>query len=164
MIAALKELIAALREELQHYGEMLARLDEQQDLVMRREADPLLQCVAAIQQQGVAIQTARATREERQMAVARELGLKETEFAQMIPRLPEEYRPLLEALVQENNELLLRIQRRARQNHLLLTQSVELMHRFITSLFPTVETKVYNPGGQVFQRTTPSISLYEAVG
>ncbi len=42
----------------------------------------------------------------------------------------------MQALVQENNELLVRVQQRARQNHLLLLRSLELMQKLINSLFP----------------------------
>ena len=45
MVPLIKSLVAALREELEQYGEMLARLDDQQELVMRREADGVLQSV-----------------------------------------------------------------------------------------------------------------------
>ena len=55
----------------------------------------------------------------------------------------------MNALVQENNALLTRIQHRARQNHLLLRQSLDLMQRFLTTLFPSHEPRVYNGGGQM---------------
>src|SRR5215212_8109137 len=106
MIAYLQNLIAALREELHEYGEMLARLDEQQELVMRREADGILQSVATIQEQGVIIQRARQVRETRQVELAQKIGLKsDSEFSQIIPQMPEDYRPLVNALVAENNAL-----------------------------------------------------------
>ncbi len=165
MIPCLQKLIAALREELHEYGEMLARLDEQQELVMRREADGILSSVATIQDQGVVIQRARHSREQRQNEFALTVGLPPgSEFAQMIPRMPEDYRPLLGALVQENNALLARIQQRARQNHLLLRQSLELMQRFLSTLFPTHEPRVYNGGGHMFARQPAVSTMYEAVG
>jgi hypothetical protein len=165
MIAYLQNLIAALREELHEYGEMLARLDEQQDLVMRREADGILQSVATIQEQGVVIQRAREIRTQRQGELAQKLALKsDAEFTQIIPQLPEDYRPMINALVSENNALLVRIQQRARQNHLLLRQSLELMQRFLSTLFPTSEARTYAPVNPMFSRTAPAVSMYEAVG
>ena len=165
MIPHLQNLINALREELHEYGEMLARLDEQQELVMKREADGVLQSVATIQDQGVVIQRTRMVRETRQNELAQLVGLgSNAEFAQLLPRMPEDYRPLVEALVLENNALLGRIQQRARQNHTLLRQSLELMQRFMSTLFPSHEPRVYNGGGQMFARGTPAVSVYEAVG
>jgi flagellar biosynthesis/type III secretory pathway chaperone len=164
MTENIHHLIAALREELQQYGEMLARLEEQQERVLRRDADQILQSVSAIQEQGLTIQRTREIREACQKQTAAGLGLNEIEFAAIIPRLPNDYRGLIEALVDENNSLLQRIQQRARQNHLLLRQSLDLMQRFLSTLFPSHEPRVYNPGGQVFARPTPAVSLYEAVG
>lgn len=165
MIPYLQNLIAALREELHEYGEMLARLDEQQELVMRREADGILQSVATIQDQGVVIQRTREIRQSRQDEFAQKIGLSAgSEFAALLPRMPDDYRGLVDALVQENNALLVRIQQRARQNHLLLRQSLELMQRFLSTLFPSQEPRVYNGGGQMFARPAPAVSIYEAVG
>jgi flagellar biosynthesis/type III secretory pathway chaperone len=165
MIAYLQNLIAALREELHEYGEMLARLDEQQELVMKREADGILASVSTIQDQSATIQRARELREARQTELAAKLGLEgKAEFSNIVPRLPEDYRPLVSALVQENNALLMRIQHRARQNHLLLRQSLDLMQRFLSTLFPSHEPRVYNDGGQMFHNGTPAVSVYEAVG
>lgn len=165
MIAHLQNLIAALREELHEYGEMLARLDEQQELVMKRDAEGVLASVSTIQDQSVVIQHAREVREGRQGELAQQLGMEmKAEFAAIVPKLPEDYRPLLNALVQENNALLTRIQHRARQNHLLLRQSLDLMQRFLTTLFPSHEPRVYSNGGQVFAPAASSVSVYEAVG
>src|SRR3954464_14805778 len=117
MIPYLQNLIAALREELHEYGEMLARLDEQQELVMKREADGILQSVSTIQDQSAVIQRAREIREARQAELAQRMGLAaNSPCTEILPRVSEEYRHLLDALVQENNSLLSRIQQRARQN------------------------------------------------
>ena len=56
---------------------------------------------------------------------------------ELIPLLPEEYGPLLRALIDENNELLLRVQQRARLNYLLLISVASTcMQRFINTLAP----------------------------
>ena len=117
----LSNLIEALREELKQYGEMLALLDQQQQLVMRRQVAELPENVNCVNAQAGVIAAARQEREQRQRHLARLLALPETSgFAVLIPLLPADYRPLVDALVHENNELLVRVQKRARQNHLLL--------------------------------------------
>jgi hypothetical protein len=45
----------------------------------------------------------------------------------------------VDALVSENHELLARVQHRARQNHLLLSQCAGLMQQFIHSIFPAAQ-------------------------
>jgi flagellar biosynthesis/type III secretory pathway chaperone len=165
MTESIKQLIEALRAELQEYGGMLALLDRQQQLVVERMAGEVYQTVSLIQTQGLAVQEARANREKFRQALARELGLPdETTFADLIPAMPADYRPLLKALVEENNELLVRVQHRARQNHLLLRRSVELMQGLLNSFLPAREMKVYNDRGNMDTRAAPARRLYDAKG
>ena len=119
MKALIQNLIEALREELKQYGEMLALLDHQQKLPIRRHSPELLDCIGAVNAQAEAIRVARQEREQRRRHLARTLVLDEASgFAELMPRLPRDYQPLVQALVQENNELLIRVQQRALQNHL----------------------------------------------
>jgi hypothetical protein len=134
----LDRLIASLREELQQYGELLARLDHQQDLAAVSPADELLQSITAVQSQAVVIESARASRDRCHSAVAAALKQSSTvPFAVLIPLLPADYQPLVEALVLENNQLLLRVQQRAHQNHVLMSRSAALMQQFVSAL-PTL--------------------------
>ena len=165
MTDALHRLIEALRDELQQYGEMLALLDQQQAQVCARVADEVLATVTLIQEQGTVMQGARRQREECRAAVARVLGLgDEAQFVELIPRLPASFRPLLQALVDENNDLLRRVQQRARQNHFLLSRSMELMQGVIGSLLPQARPLTYGHAGTMASPTLSSRALYDAVG
>ncbi|MEK7675885.1 MAG: flagellar protein FlgN [Verrucomicrobiota bacterium] len=165
MIEKIEGLVEALRNELQHYGEMLALLDQQQELVAARAAQDLLQSIADIQAQGLTIQAARGHREACRRGLAQQLlQPSDIAFNELILLLPADYQPLVQALVQENNELLVRVQQRARQNHLLLSRSLELMQRFLTMMFPSRETLVYNGNGAMLGPALPSRSIYDAVG
>jgi hypothetical protein len=164
MTELVRNFVESLREELKLYGELLALLDTQQDQVVRRLADELLDTVSSIHAQGDAIQGARREREQRQRELARSLRLPDdARIATLTPLLPEAYRPLIAALVDENNQLLGRVQQRARQNHLLLNRSLELMEQFIRSLC-TLSAPVYNGTGTMTPSTTPGRALYEGVG
>src|ERR1700754_2240814 len=113
----LQNLIESLREELKEYGEMLALLDQQGQMVTHRQTQDLLQCVASINVQAEAIAAARREREQRQREVAREMKLAaDAPFNEVVPRLPNQFQGLVKALVHENNQLVTRIQQRARQN------------------------------------------------
>jgi flagellar biosynthesis/type III secretory pathway chaperone len=162
---SLEPLITALREELQHYGEMLALLDRQQEQVKARSAAEIFQSISLIQAQAAAIQEARQHRENCRAAAA--LACRQTAgapFGELIPLLPPDYRPLLRALVDENNQLLGRIRQRARQNHVLLRRSVELMQELLHTLFPTRQTSVYNGNGHKRGQLAGARPLYNAVG
>ena len=162
---SLHHLIEALREELKQYGEMLAVLEQQQHSVVQRQAADLLLNVAAVNAQAEAITAVRHEREQHQRNVATKLGLEaEANFAEIVPQLPADYRPLVQALVQENNELLVRIHHRTRQNHLLLSHAVELMQQLIHAIFPGGGPKTYNNAGRLPVNNLPQHSLYESVG
>lgn len=149
MIPVLEKLIHALREELTHYGEMLALLDRQQETTIHRMADEMFAGTAAIQNQSRVIQEARLAREKAQRELSRELCVTESStFVELAPLVPPEYRPLIESLVGENNDLLRNVQHRARQNHLLLNRSVELMQQFISTLAPAGPARAYAGKGR----------------
>jgi flagellar biosynthesis/type III secretory pathway chaperone len=161
----LSNLIEALREELKQYGEMLALLDQQQNLVMQRQTADLPENVMSINAQAGVIAVARQEREQRQRHLARQLSLpEESGFTVLQPLLPHDYQPLVRALVEENNSLLVRVQQRARQNHLLLSHCVELMQQLIQSFIPGTGPVTYNGSGQVPAVETSTPALYHAVG
>ena len=165
MITHLQILIEALRDELQNYGEMLVLLDRQQEHLVARAAGEIFQSISLIKAQGAALQQARARREECRCAVAQEYDQPDDcSFARLIPLLPADYQPLLQALVEENNELLSRVRRRARQNHLMLRRSVELMQELLNTLLPARQTSVYDETGSRQPFLAGPRRLYEAVG
>ncbi len=115
MNEALEKLIQALREELQQYGEMLARLDQQQEHVTRRASEDLLQSTSEIELHSQTMKQARQVRTDCQATVARELGLEsDATFAEIIPKLHG-----CNATIGANNLLLFRCQsvERSRRGH-----------------------------------------------
>ena len=147
--ALLGQLIEALRQELQQYGEILALLEQQQQAVVSRAADDVVQAALAIPLQLEAIGTARQTRTQLQAELGQQLKLPApVNFSALVPALPEKYRGAVHALVSENNQLLVRVQQRARQNHILLSRSLELMQEFIAALVPATP-RMYNGDGQM---------------
>jgi flagellar biosynthesis/type III secretory pathway chaperone len=165
MTALLSRLLDALRHELQQYGEILALLDQQREFVMARSGDQVLQSVANINEQTARIQGAREQRLTCQRELAQALGQREdAAFEMLVPLLPESHRFAVSSLVRENNDLLARVQQRARQNHLLLSRSLELMQRFLGALMPGGQPTIYNGEGNLQTAPPPSQSLYEATG
>jgi len=165
MNVLLPKLIEALREELEQYGEMLARLDHQQQLVMRRQTDDLFQSVTDINTQARVITAARDERESLQHQIARLLNLPEISgHAEIVPLLPPDYRPLLEALFEENKELLVRVQQRARQNHLLLSHAVEFMQRLLNAILPNASPMTYDNAGRLPETNLPKNVFCKTAG
>ena len=108
----LNNLVNALREELTQYGEVLALMQEQQELIINRAANDLLINLNRVNEQMERVAIARNQRETcRQNLVAALGGAEDTTFRQMTEILPPEVQPLLDALVQEINHMLQNIQR-----------------------------------------------------
>jgi hypothetical protein len=163
MSEPLNNYIESLREELKQFGELLALLDLQRDQVVRRLADELLATVSAINIQGEAIQAARRERAQRQRELAESLDLPaDVRAGLLILQLPQAYRPLVAALVQENNHLLTRVRQRARQNHMLLSRAVDMMGKFINSIC-AIGAPTYTQAGAV-ARAAPGCALYDRIG
>jgi len=164
MSVDLTKVIEALRNELQQYGEMLALLDHQQELVKLSGADDILHSIAAINAQSATIQSARERRENLQRELACSFSQpEEATFALLLPLLPEPYRPLLNALVQENNELLDRVRCRASENQSVLLRSLELMQRFITTLSPESGRQSTQSANSAVLAMEPGSPLYDAI-
>ncbi len=161
----LDSFIHHLREELTQYGEMLALLDQQQDAVVRCQAALIHEVVSAIDTQTQTIQMARDARAEARRTLARHYSLPEhSSLNTLVGVLPPDYRPLLDALVQENHHLLARVQQRAQQNHLLLSRSLETMQQIIGGLCSANTPPVYNESGQILPLPVSGRFLAEAVG
>jgi hypothetical protein len=128
----LSSYVEALRQEMQQYGEILARLDQEQEAIAGRGPAAILGSIAAVNSQTQIIEESRQHRLDVQRAVAR--GLHQSEEApllELLPLLPAPHSLLIAALVAENNALLERVRDRAEENHLKLKQSTELMKRVV---------------------------------
>lgn len=160
-----ENLMGALRRELEQYGQMLALLDRQHEQIAQRRADEVSQSVAPIKLCGQAMQQARKHRDECRAQFAQSLQQpKDSTFAQLMPLLPANDQAVVQALVKENNELLARVRQRARQNHLRLSRSIEMMQGLINAIFPSREPRLYNGRGGMKVRRPAQRLFYEAVG
>jgi hypothetical protein len=143
MTAPLAQLIDALRNELQQYGEMLALLEAQREVVARREPASVLNSISAVEAQSATIEAAQRARETHRRQLAWAVSSPDNvTFQQLLPLLPEQYRPLVTALVQEINQLLERVRHIAEQNRDQLQRSVELMERFLAAFSTRAESTV----------------------
>ena len=111
---SLTDFVTAMRDELQQYGEMLARLDDLENTKIRGPFQEGL--TTAVHNQAIVIQATRRHRVEIEGQLANHLGLPaDVSLAEIVDSVPWSYQPLVQALMDENNELPLRIQRRACQ-------------------------------------------------
>jgi hypothetical protein len=106
----LERLINALREELLEYGEMLARLDEEHG-----PAEDARMGARSLRPQNGNLRAKHRRRAEIERKLARHLGLPQSaNLSEMIRLLPPNYKPLVRALLDETDELPIRLQQRRR--------------------------------------------------
>ncbi len=160
----IEQLVKELQNELKEYGEMLALLEEQQEHLMSRRVDGVMDTVVRINEQTLVLKRAREPRELTQRQLARATGQPESSgMLALVQFLPETYAPLLQALVEENQQLLSRAQQRGRQNYLILTRAMELMRQCIGTMTPGFKPVTYGGNGVVQLSHSYPLS-YEAKG
>ena len=161
----INRLIESLREEMTQYGELLALMQEQQELIINRQPQELLANLNEVNGQMEKIAEARQAREQARAALTAQLdATQETTFKQMTSQLPAEYQPLLEALVDEVNALLQNVHKWLRQNHLLLKRSLDLMQGILQNVYPDqASPKTYGRQGVVSPVNPPPSTLYEGI-
>jgi hypothetical protein len=131
----LDKLIEALRHELRQYGEMLALLEQQGRMIDRRGEDGILQSIADVDLQRVVIQAAHDSRHRVQQEIADQFGVgPEAAFDELLLRIPSVYQPLLSALVEENHQLLERVQDHVLQNQAHLRRCWHKMAQVVNAL------------------------------
>jgi flagellar biosynthesis/type III secretory pathway chaperone len=165
MTEKLQQLVDALREELQQYGEALALLDQQQELIKSHTVPQLAELVQAINRQMETIRQARESRTLYQCELAGLLQMdgQNSTLAELSRFVPDEYRLQINALVEENNRLLGRVRQRLRQNHLMLARSMELIQRLLDSLLSTARISMYDESGQLAKQLIGHRSLWNTV-
>lgn len=150
MIDQIELLVERLRDELKQYGELMALLDRQQELVLQRDADGIQATAEQIDQQSVVLEEFKSIRQQVQGELAQAMGLTSVKTIEgLIPHMPDAYRPLIKALVEDNNFSIQRIGHVARQNHMLLSRSIEMVGGLIRSICPEQSPSVYNGSGEM---------------
>lgn len=139
------QVIAAMRAEMQEFGELLQLFDEQQAAILKRDAEGALALDTQITAQ---LQKTRASRRTREQLTESLTGAGAT-LGEMLPCFPEPMRLLVEALVAELNQLIARARRRAQQNRMLLARSLEVTQELLQKLNPESVTRTYSARGRM---------------
>lgn len=143
-------LVDVLRDEVQEYGGLYQLLERQQREIFQREPDAVLQTNQDIEVYMKNMGECRRRREEMVKGFAGELACDpELSLLKMLPSFPEFIRPLLQALAEEINHMVTKTRRKARQNFLLLSRTMELTQETIRSMRPDNYTKTYSKKGRV---------------
>ena len=133
MTGYVEQLVEALRNELQQYGEMLALLDV--DDATGSGLPAILNACEGIQRQGTVIEDARLLRLQQQARLAWVVGQPEkNSIFDLLDGLPPQYQPLLTALISEINGLVAQVREKALRCHTRLIAATQQLERLMTAM------------------------------
>ncbi len=143
-------LIDLLREEVQEYGGLHNLLDRQQSEIFNRESDLVMLTNEDVERHMGMMNTLRERRESKVRLMASQCNCDpELSLRNMLPHFPDFIRPLLEALIDEVNAMVTRTRRKARQNYLLLSRTMEITQKALSMSEPENFSKTYSRKGHV---------------
>lgn len=139
-----------LRTELADYGDLLRLFEAQQRALFNRDANAVLHHATDIENQARSLGDSRGRRERAVTSFALENGRPgSSSLRSLLPLIDPDARPLLEALINEINALLMRVRRTSRHNHTLLSRAVEVHQETLQHLRPQAFTRTYSPAGRM---------------
>lgn len=160
-----KLLAESLRTEVAEYGRLVQIFEEQQVHLLKREAADVLRTTNEIDQQVRIVAESRRSREGTTRDFARAQGLAEAATIRaLLPAVPAEARPLIEALVDDLNRLVRRVRRISRHNRLFLIRTIETHQELLRRFRPGSFTKTYSNAGSVTVAPFQRASAFAAEG
>lgn len=144
------QVIEALQAELQECGGLMNLFDEQQNAILARNPDAVLDYDEKIKNHLLVVRSHRKHREAVVTALATSNDQPpQTTITELIPLFRESVRPLLQALITEVNRLITRGRRRAEQNQMLLARTIEVTQGILARLHPATVTRTYSAQGRM---------------
>jgi flagellar biosynthesis/type III secretory pathway chaperone len=151
-----------LRQELAEYGGLLHAFEQQEHAVLASDPERVLRLNTDIEAQVIVLKDCRNRREDAVAAFAAACGQpRSSTLRSLLPRFPDDVRPLLEALMNEVNVLIHRVRRVSRHNQILLARAVETHQQALRTLRPEAFMETYSAQGRTSLSSTlakPSLS------
>ena len=119
--------VGLLRDELQEYGSLLGLLSAQQQSILERRPESLLEINQTVQTQMEASQILQKRRQGFVSSLASSLGASQnSNLSELIPHFPDVTQPMFESLVEEINNLITKVRAKIEQNQRLLNRLSEV--------------------------------------
>jgi hypothetical protein len=143
-----EELLDLLRNEMQEYGGLVGLLKDQQDKILSRDPEALIQVNQSVGKQMEASQRLLAKRQGFVSNLACKFGQdKEAPLSDLLSFFPAVTRPMFESIVDEINTLITSVRGKLDQNRRLLSRLTEVTDGILTALSPQMRTKTYDRVG-----------------
>lgn len=158
-----EDLLGLLRDELQEYGGLIGLLSAQQQNILERRPESLLEINQSVQTQMEASQILQSRRKGFVTSLADSFGAPvESNLTELIPHFPDVTRPMFESLVEEINNLISKIRSKIEQNQRLLSRLSEVTEQILSVTNPSAHSKTYSRSGNVHNLSQNRSSINES--
>jgi len=147
-----EELLVLLRDELQEYGGLVGLLSAQQQSILNRRPESLLEINQSVQTQMEASQMLQRRRQGFVSSLASSYGKPdESTLSELVPHFPDVTQPMFQSIIDEINSLISQIRRKIEQNQRLLTRLTEVTDQILGVTDPGSHSKTYDKSGDLFR-------------
>ena len=145
-----EDLLNLLRKELGEYGGLMGLLSTQQESILNREPENLLEINKSVQFQMEASQTLQQRRQGYVRSLASGYGKpRDSSLSELVPSFPAVTQPMFESIVEEINNLISKIRRKLDQNRRLISRLGDVTDQILAAADPRSHTKTYDQRGDL---------------
>lgn len=155
-----EDLLSLLRDELQEYGGLVGLLNAQQQNILNRQPENLLQLNQSVQTQMEASQILHKRRQGFVSTLASTYGeSSKASLSELVPHFPDVTQPMFESIIEEINNLISNIRRKIEQNQRLLSRLSEVTDQILSVVEPHTHSKTYGKSGDLKKLAKNSRSI-----
>ena len=145
-----EDLLSLLRDELQEYGGLIGLLSAQQQSILNRRTDSLMELNQSVQTQMEASQILHKRREGYVSDLAKLYGeSKNSSLSEIVDYFPDVTQPMFHSIIDEINNLISQVRSKIEQNQRLLLRLSEVTDQILSVTDPSSQTKTYTRDGNL---------------
>ena len=145
-----ENLLGLLRDELQEYGGLVGLLSAQQQSILNRRPESLLEINQSVQTQMEASQMLQRRRQGFVSSLASSYGESgESTLSELVPHFPDVTQPMFQSIIEEINSLISQIRRKIEQNQRMLNRLTEVTDQILGVTDPGSHSKTYDKSGDL---------------
>ena len=150
-----EDLLHLLRDELGEYGGLVGLLSDQQETILNREPENLLEINKSVRTQMEASRILQQRRQGFVRSLASGYGKpKDSSLSELVPCFPAVTRPMFESIVEEINNLISKIRRKLDQNRRLISRLGDVTDQILAVADPRTHTQTYDQKGSLTRFST----------
>ena len=158
-----EELLQLLRDELREYGGLIGLLNAQQQSILNRRSESLMELNQSVQTQMEASQILMKKRQGFVLSLAESFGEpNSSSLSEIVSHFPDVTQPMFLSIIEEINSLISQVRRKVEQNQRLLNRLTEVTDQILLMADPSGSTKTYDSKGNLNRLSSDRSSLNES--